>query len=865
MSIIIKFFKDPTGDPEIINANTVGEWLISEYGSTGIPDELRVFKGHCSESNDISGDITALMETTGEYEICMMPGTPIQLVWALVVVVIALVVVIAMAKPISLNNRQQGSSTNALSSRSNQPRPNQRIVDIRGKVSGHMPDQLMVPYKVFESNIETEYSFLCVGAGEYEISDVKDGDTLIKDIDGSGAAFYKPANVPGIGTPYMSIGALPIGGLWNISRSNEIDGVTLEAPNSGLMPGVKLNVLPNRSVTAVIGDTGFNFTKVVSVGGTVKVTFTFLVFEGTYNVLIGGVPTSKSVYTAQIVTGTYTVLSVNIDSMSLNATDWPTNGVSWLGGVPGKKGDWSVLVTRPDTTTFTGVVIGVKPDSAISEMPDTAIDTSVNTGPSPYDVVAVIPENTNQVWINLLGLNGLYKEDKDKLIPVTIIVDIKLSETLGGILTGNSTPFIGTITGTGKDQVGVTVKMPMPYLEGIIKVTRRTPKDTAFSGNVVDEIKWRDFYRASPNTQTTFGNVTTVHTVRRATQSAMTSREAKFNVTAIRDGKYNMADVIYAMSVDPYFGRLTAESIDSESLYSTEQQIKIYFGNIDAVKIGYAFDDASVSFEDAISMLCDAVNVVAYRMGGVLKFRFERPQLESNMQFTHRSKWPGTDTKSRLFKSEKEYDGIELSYRDEYTAEDLTIFLPDSVSVINPKRIELNGCITNFGATIRARREYNKLVYSKVVHSFDSFGIARTLLPGMRIDVSDGTIGPFQDGEILDQSGLVVRLSQPVVFKAGINHSIVISRRDGAIEGIPVSQVDGDPYRVILSRPPSEDLFVGYMEAKTQYNFGTDEIISNSAMLVQTVEPNITNGEEKISVKCINYDSRFYSGDLQPV
>lgn len=865
MSITIKYFKDPTGEPEVIKANTMGEWLLEKYGDTGIPEELRVFKGHCSESTDVSGNISALIETEGEYEVCLMPGTPVQLIWALVVVVVALVVVIAMAKPVSLNNRQQGSSTNALSNRSNQPRPNQRIVDIRGKVAGHMPDQLMVPYKIFEINIETEYSFMCVGSGEYAISDVKDGDTLLRDIDGSGARFYKPGNVPGFGTSYLTVGSPPIGGLWNISRSNEIDGVTLNAPNNGVKPGVVMWVLPTRTISADPGESEFTFYDNVSVGGTVKVTFTFLVYEGNYPIYIDGVTVNTDVYTQDIITGDYTVSEVFALYINLDAPDWPTNGADWLGGKPGKSGDWKVMVNRGDGSSFTGIVSGVKPDEFISEVPDPDINLNDGTGPSPHDVLAVIPKNTNQVWLNIVAVNGLYKEDNDNIILLAIEVFVEIFETLNGDLTGESTSSTFNVIGSGKDQVGVTEKIINPYDEAIIKLTRKTKRDTEFNGNVVDEIKWRDFYKVSPNSQTTFGNVTTVHTVRRATQSAMTSREAKFNITAIRDGKDNFADVIKVMAFDPFFGRLTEQQLDLQSLTDTEAQIKTYFGNNDCVRVGYAFDDASISFEDSISMLCDAVNVVAYRMGGMLKFRFERPQLESNMQFTHRSKWPGSDTRSRLFKSEKEYDGVELTYRDEFTAEDLTISLPDSLSAINPKRIELNGCITKFGATIRARREYNKLIYSKVVHSFDSFGIARTLLPGMRIDVSDGTIGPFQDGEILDQSGLVIRLSQPVNFEPGQSHSIVISRRDGRIEGIPVSAVAGDPYRVVLSRPPAEELFVGYMEAKTQYNFGTDESISSQSMLVQTIEPNITNGEEKIAVKTINYDSRFYSGDLQPI
>lgn len=863
MSVLIKFFKDPTGEPELISADSVGEWLLNQYGQTGIPDELRIFKGHCSEATDISGNLTELISTEGEYEACMMPGTPVQIVWALVVVVVALVVVLATIKPPSMNNRQQGSSTNALSNRSNQPRPNQRIVDIRGKVAGHMPDQLMVPYKIFENNIETEYSFMCVGVGVYDVTDVKDGDTYVRDIDGSGAAFYRPDNVPGYGTSYLNIGNPPSGGIWNISRSNEIDGVTLSPYNAGIMPGVPIFPQPDRSLVADVSETSFSFEQVATIGGRVNVTFTYLTYVGDFSVLVNGVSVVRAIYTQSQVLGNYLITGVSIDRIALDASNWPTNGTDWLGGQPATSDDWTVVVTRPDTTTFVGVLRNEKPDGPTGRLSNPSCDFS-NSGVSLHEAIAVIPNNTEEIWLNLVALNGIYKENNDATYNDPIVMRVTIVQTLNGVETGVATVSTHSMLGYQKDQVGLTIKLTMPYAQGVVKVLRQTPKDEQFDGNVVDEIKWRDFYRATKNTQATFGNVTTVHTVRRATQGAMTSREAKFNATVIRDNEQYFAQVVHGMALDPLFGRLTSDQVDFESLYGVQEQILSYFNNPDSVRVGYAFDDSSISFEESVSMICDAVNVVAYRMGGVLKFRFERPQSESNMQFTHRSKWPDSDSRSRLFKNEKEYDGVELTYRDHLTAADLTISLPDQFS-INPKRIELNGCITTFGATIRARREYNKLRYSRIAHSFDSFGIARTLLPGMRIDVANGTIGPYQDGEILDQQGLVVRLSQPVTFQTGMSHSLVLSKRDGGIEGISVTPVTNDPYRVVLSRPPMEDLFIGYNQSKTQYNFGSDETLSSQAMLVQSVEPNITDGEEKITVKCMNYDPRYYDGDKQPV
>lgn len=862
--VTINYFQDPTGCPQIINATCVGEWLLSEFGETGIPDGLRVYKGHCSATTDVSGNIDELTSNEGSFEVCIMPGTPIQIVWALVVVIVAMVVVLSMYKPPSMANRQQGSSTNALSSRTNTPRPNQRIVDIRGSVTGHMPDMLMVPYKVFESNIETEYSFMCVGVGNYGIRDVKDGSTPVRDIQSSGAMFYAPGSIPGHGAPFMTVGKSFNSVLYNVTRSNEIDGIALKAPNAGLMPGVTMTPTPGGGISADIGETSFTFYDVVGIDDEVLIEFDYLVLDGVYNVYYAGVSKPTQTYRIQKYSGIHKVTHVESTYISTDETTWPSDGANWINGLPANGTEWKAIITRTDGSVFTGVVIGSVPDDQLGHTSAVAFD--VSGASSVSTISAVIPSGVSDVWINLIAQNGVYKEDSKDVTTLSINIDINIHETIDGVATGNVLSRTVTMNGVSKDQVGVTYKLTVPYYSSYVSVRRITPDDLSFKGNVVDEIKWRDLYSVTENTQSSFGNVTTVHSIRRATENATSGRDSKFNITAIRDNVDRISDVVQAMALDPFFGRLTLDQIDMDGLRMVEQQIVSYFyGNADSVRIGYAFDDASVSFEEALSMLCDAINIVTYRMGGVIKFKFERSQPTSAMQFTHRSKWPKTDVRTRMFKSEKEFDGIELTYRDEKTTAELTIAIPPSGVALSPKRIELAGCITKFAATIRARREYNKLVYSKISQSFESFGIARTLLPHTRIDVTDGTIGPFYDGEVLGQSGLRVRLSQSVDFIVGKQHSIVVSNRNGSIEGISVYEVPGDKFSVILSREPSEPLFVGYLEARTQYNFGSDDNLSAVSMLVQSVTPNITNGEERILVRAINYDSRYYSGDSQPV
>src|SRR5690606_36902831 len=81
---------------------------------------------------------------------------------------------------------------------------------------------------------EYEVQFLCVGAGEYQLEDVRDGTIPAANISGEQLDFYKNGAAPGFGSPYMNIG-----GSVNLSQfpvmvaqaSNEADGPEVKPPN----------------------------------------------------------------------------------------------------------------------------------------------------------------------------------------------------------------------------------------------------------------------------------------------------------------------------------------------------------------------------------------------------------------------------------------------------------------------------------------------------------------------------------------------------------------------------------------------------------------------------------------------------------
>ncbi|MFK5282136.1 hypothetical protein ACI3PL_21510, partial [Lacticaseibacillus paracasei] len=82
---------------------------------------------------------------------------------------------------------------------------------------------------------------------------------------------------------------------------------------------------------------------------------------------------------------------------------------------------------------------------------------------------------------------------------------------------------------------------------------------------------------------------------------------------------------------------------------------------------------------------------LAYRQNGKIRFSFDNVQASSSALFTHRNKKPASDTISRLFAADSEFNGIELTYNDNVSDAQETIKLPLSLTATNYKKIELTG------------------------------------------------------------------------------------------------------------------------------------------------------------------------------
>ena len=235
ISIYDHVFK--ASEPEIVEYSSVAEWILDNKKRLV---NFAVFNGQPSNETDITKNVNALMNNTGEYVVLITPSAPVVAFVVAHWVAISVVVTVLTAgytlyqlsnlKTPSNLNRTQQSPNNALAGRTNEPRVLQRIEDIYGQVRAY-PSLLQPVYSKYIDNVQYEYSYMCIGRGWYAVDDVRDGETPLNEITGTKAEFFNPFTSPNSGSPFLTIGGSISEPVLTVKKSNNVDGAVLQARN----------------------------------------------------------------------------------------------------------------------------------------------------------------------------------------------------------------------------------------------------------------------------------------------------------------------------------------------------------------------------------------------------------------------------------------------------------------------------------------------------------------------------------------------------------------------------------------------------------------------------------------------------------
>jgi len=316
--------------PQVFEVASLAEWLLAHYGPA--PEvNVQIFKGEPCAENEISQDATAILAGEGaEYVILQSPGGFDPFTWLLIIVAaVTVATILLIPKPVLPGNinRTQQSPNNALGSRENQVRLLERVEDIYGTVKS-IPSLMMPTYNKYIGHRKYEYGYYCVGRGYYALAELRDGDTLIGDIDGASASVYDPFTSPNSGhAPVLQIGDAIIDDVLTVSRAIEVDGLTLKALNQVQLPGsAQYSYTPSGS-SGIIEQASKqpNFNSVCSVGDAITVSMLDYHVE-----TIPAVPPdengyggSPAVYATYNYSGSYIISAVGDGRLTVSGVSWP--------------------------------------------------------------------------------------------------------------------------------------------------------------------------------------------------------------------------------------------------------------------------------------------------------------------------------------------------------------------------------------------------------------------------------------------------------------------------------------------------------------------------------------------------------------
>ncbi|QIC69827.1 host specificity factor TipJ family phage tail protein [Acinetobacter indicus] len=231
----LRILKNPVnGGDEVlhIRTNKVLETFIEVKKNN---PQARIYLQPACQQNDVTPankvDEAALLMLSKkhDFDIVCGAGEPMTIFLAVTAVLAAGLAIYTYLNMPDVPQMNQKSGNNELSNRVNRERIKGRVPDPFG-TGKLIPDLIAPPILYYKDDgIEVEECLMCIGRGEFEITDIKDGDTFGSTIEGFSTSVYAPG-MSLVGTPQIQIGEAfneaPLVG----KKSSAITGQTLEKP-----------------------------------------------------------------------------------------------------------------------------------------------------------------------------------------------------------------------------------------------------------------------------------------------------------------------------------------------------------------------------------------------------------------------------------------------------------------------------------------------------------------------------------------------------------------------------------------------------------------------------------------------------------
>lgn len=922
----IEYSPDPTKtEIEYSEHETVADFLRSSGFTREELIDLRFFKADLlgEEIDTSDGSFIHISEgevcVTHDSKIPRTAETWIPLIISAIVSVAAVLIIGTPGVP-DVGSRKQASATNSLGESTNDPAElGTRIDDIFGKVTKHTPKLWQLPYRIGVNNQEVEVLLTCIGRGQYEHDDnrVFDGDTPYNRIPNAAVNFYGPGTYPGNGSPYSQIGDLITDEIGIYRQPNDLNPSELLPPNDLDVDAITwlITTTDNGDGTYSVeffgsnaNTEGIDLTEYFEVGEQVDIRSMYRTSPLGSVTLYSPPSTSRNFNTVQQTELSGTQIVDTLDSERFTFT---TSNSDWAGltnytpltGIYDCKNNYSEsspnyieFLTDDYDVLFDDYYTsaGFEPDSRLTAR---GVGQYLSVGQITNNLVGpvVVSKDVEKLLFNFTSPSGFFKLSSNTEVAINAQIEVFIDEldSNGDIIPGSERTYTfdyNSNPGNVRFSVYQTNRIDVSTITNDIRILARrtTSRDKSSKISNNDKIEWTSIYtfESLPDGHD-FGDVTLAHWYVPSNSQSRLTKQRKSNLDVTRkitpylgNGQFgapeslatdDFSQIMIHTALDPWIGRLEFDQINADGFLNLKQQVVDYFGDEDMTRFGYDFDNTEVSFQDTFKLICDVVNCIPYVQFGVYDAFFERRQDSSVRQITHRNKIPGSETRKENYFMK--YDGIELSYRDQDSSVNETIYIPEDRSATNPDRRELPGCFTKLQAFRRAYRDYQKQAHQYIQVDFDTDDFGKLIIPGARIDSPDGTRFTKRegvedgyrvyDGEIVEVRGLTVELSQPVEFTEGEDHYIQFTKSDGTNGSVIQVTPGEDEFTVVMTEIPEEPLYDGYERDKTKFTFCSEQLRDAIALIPRAMSSKIDEGKEVFSFTNINYTHRYYDGDTE--
>lgn len=791
-------------------------------------------------------------------------------------------------------NRTSESANNRIQKPTNDARLGQRVEYICGQLRSY-PAKMANEYIVIENNEQVEYGYYCIGEGEYEISDVRDGNTPGGAMLGWALNAYRPYETPMNGaTSYFTVGGTIDEPIRTAFESDESVRDEIDPPNDlsvdtdytlsavGTVGRVEANELPDDYSLADIFSVGESLVLSEVYGNGIIGT------KAAYTMTFGGDFIEVTINENEFVdiskdngmTINYVITDVGIDFIEITI---PYTSGAIYDAWQRMNGRSITNKIRQLTTQYDSYISDTIEDDIYMKDPlSESYEKSAYTDLTPDAKIIKLYAGTlgpfagqrgvSTIQYNLLS-DGLYKEGSgNATFDLTVSGTITIRELdENGVPTGVgiTSPWSLSSNQTNRrKQTGDTFYVNHPYDNYQVEFNRDTDRDFNFNGGVYDVVELTELYfiRNEPS-GANYGNKTTVQTRRR--QSAFSVGTAQ-RINMLAERQYNdgsgrfksryFDDAVYFAAINERFGRRSQAQADKlrSHLRDIRDELVAYFGNEEVAYFDFTFDSQDLTFEEFINQVAKSVFCEAYQVGSDIRFFPDILQEFDAMIFSHANKTIGKQSMKVSFTDlqDKNYDCVEIKWRNpEKMDAQQSIFIPSQGT--NPKVIELVGIRNEKKAEMHAWREWYRIKYQR--YSYEcGVGIEAThLVPSRRIGIVNNIAGTSMDGYVSAWDGGVrIRTSQEVNVMDHNDYIAVLSTPLGGTQSFNVTQ-GVDLNELALDVAPSFYINTNLKENFSYFRVARDADLNADSYAVRSVS---LNGAE-ISITAVNYAEEVFQKD----